>query len=218
LTMGCGAAKPAVDPPPNGAPEDWKQQVMATFRLLDKNGSGVISLIPYKKRETLFSEISVLGEDVLEKQKEIDDFTNQTVPILEFIEIMKTKIEAKGWEPVKALLTAVDTAAANSNLNECEKTARKVFKMMDSGWADPPNTGSLDFISKCEALSDETDKKAKDLLEGLEKDKKIAVNDWVTQVTGKVEVLGWPRALKQLKAIEARLEKVSDTDDMTAGM
>ena len=30
--------------------------------------------------------------------------------------------------------------------------------------------------------------------------------------------LGWPRAMKQLMALKARLNKVADTDDMTAGM
>jgi len=216
--MGCGGSALAKEPLPKDAPEEWKATVTASFRLLDKEGSGIITLVPFKKREILFSEVTVLGDDVAQKQKEIGDFESKVVSITDWIEVIKGKIEANGWAPVLALLEAIDAGVANSSLNQCEQIAKKVFKQMDSAWAEPANTGSLDFITECEALADQTDEKAKGLLVGLDKGKKLSANEWVAHVNAKVETLGWPRAQKQLKAIEARLDKVADAEDMTAGM
>jgi len=214
--MGCAGSTP--EPPPNGAPEDWKEKTMAVFRLLDKNQAHTIALVPKKKAEMVFSEISVLGEDVLEKQKAIDDFeANQAVNIVHWVEIIKLKIIAKGWGAVNELLEAVTVAVGDSSKNQCDSTAKGIYKEMDKSWCEPANTGSIDMIAECEALGDDTDKKVKDLLVGLEKDKKISADEWAAHVATKVEPLGWPRAMKQLMALKARLDKVADTDDMTAG-
>jgi len=219
--MGCAASGPAKEPAPKDAPEDWKATVMATFRSIDKNSTGTITLIPYKKRETVFSELSVLGDPVLEKQKELGDFPAKTVTILEWIDIIKAKVEEKGWGPVNEYLQAVDAVVKEgptSSANQSEQLAKKVFKDMDSNWAEPANTGALDFLEECKALADETDLKAKSLLDGLEAGKKISSADWVAHCNAKVEPLGFPRVMMQLRVIDARLEKVSDTGDMTAGM
>jgi len=218
--MGCGgssAAKP--DPPPNGAPEDWKAKPTATFKLLDKTESSWIVLVAYKVRETKFSEISALGDDIMEQQKAIGDFeTTEKVFLTDWIDLIKARIEDKGWEPVSNFLDAIDAAVADTKRNTCETLAKGIFKTMDEGWAEPANTKELDFASECEALADKTHIKAAALIEGLEKEKKMKVDEWVAHCKGKVEVLGWPRAQMCLKVLEARLEKVADAGDVVAGM
>ena len=144
LEMGCGGSSAAkAEPLPNGAPADWKDAPTATFKLLDKTGTGTIVLVSYKMRETTFSEISAMGDDVMELQKAIGDFASAPIVLMEdWIDLIKGRIEDKGWEEVSKFLTAVDAAVADTKRNVCETTAKAVFKLADEGWAEPPNTGT----------------------------------------------------------------------------
>ena len=57
---------------PVGAPPDWKDEACAVFDLLDKEGAGYISTVPSdapKVAGHCHSEISVLGEEVLDVKK-----------------------------------------------------------------------------------------------------------------------------------------------------
>lgn len=212
---------PAKDPPPNGAPETWKDTVAYTFKLLDKPGTGSIVLVSHKVRDTKFSEISALGEDLMEKQKSIGDFETALdgVTLETWTDSIKERIAAKGWGPVAEFLEAINAAIADGpRRNTCDAIAKTVFKTMDEGWAEPANTGELDFVTECEALGDKTDKKAAALINGLVKETKINVEAWRAHCNSKVETLGWPRAQMMLKVLEARLEKVADAGDVVAGM
>ena len=209
-----GGSTPAKDPPPNGAPADWKAKVTATFKVLDKEGAGYISTVPSKLAQTSLSEISVLGADVLEKQVAAGDLkASIMVTLPDWIAVIKGKCEEKGWGAVGAFLEAVDAAAATDKKSEVEAAARGCFAALDADWAEPPKSGAVDIASEVETLGDGIPTKCKSLLAGLEKGTKVSADEWIAHVSPKVDTLGGPRVLKMVGTITLRVEKAKEMED-----
>lgn len=212
--MGCGGSKASGPPAPAGAPADWKAQVEAVFKLLDKNGTGYIDTVPHKKRDEKFSEILVLGDAVVAAQLAAGDFTLDHPSMSEFVAAVQKGAEAQGWAPVGDLLAKITSAVeGDETKGGWQDLARNVFKKLDSKWCEPADTGSVDIVAELKGLGDKTDIKTATIASGLTEGTKIACDDFVTHVGTKVEPAGWPRVKKELMVIHARLEKVAELDD-----
>jgi hypothetical protein len=218
--MGCAGSKPSGPPPPPGAPDDWKAKAMAAFGALDKEKAGYITTVPSKQRDTKFSEIFMLGDEVIKKQQAAGDLElNLAVDLATWIGVVRTRCEDEsiGWEKVGAFLEAivasVEAADDAERKKKVEEKAALCFKGLDEDWADPPKTGAVDVAAECETLGDNTAAKVKSLLAGLEAGTAVGSEAFVAHVLGKMDALGWPRVLKMLSTIIARVEKAKDLAD-----
>jgi len=215
--MGCGPSAPKGPPPPNDAPADWTETVDAVFKL-DKPGAGYISTINFKKRDTKFSEITILGDDICKMMLEAGDLPeNEKMSSAEWVTTIRGKVEGKGWGPMEAFLKAVLKAAADDSLNDCATLGTAVYKSTATDWCQPATPDSVDMAKECKEMGDQTEIKAESILQGLAADKTITGEEWSTHLAARVNVVGWPRAKKELSSINARLEKVKELDDMGGG-
>ena len=212
--MGCGGSKPPAGPP-GGAPADYLAQATATFKLLDKDGSGSISLVAKRKMDEAFGEISVLGDEVVAKQVALGDFeTKPKVTLEAWLALVTTKVEEKTWAPMAELLAAIEGAVAAGEADGAklvEPLARDVFKKLDEGWVEPAKTGQVDVAVEAKELGDSTDEKTKGLTDGLPEGK-VDADAWTTHCLARLPVLGWPRTYAMLMVYSARLEKIADME------
>lgn len=183
--------------------------------MLDKNQTGLLSTVQHKKKDDIFSEITVLGDAVLKAQQEIGDLPNNpTLMMADFTAEMQKRADDKGWEAVDKFLDAITAGTADEAKGGWEQLSRNVFKNFDSKWCDQADTGSVDVANECKEIGDATDQKCKTILEGLQEGKKLSCDEWVKHVETKVEPVGWWRVKKELMTISARLDKVAELDGM----
>ena len=94
---------------PNDAPPaDWEALASATFHLLDKEGAGYITAVPADFAGYLghCSEISVLGDEVLKRQKLMGDVpVNLHLSLADWIGLLRERASSEfGSQSVEAFL------------------------------------------------------------------------------------------------------------------
>ena len=160
------------------------------------------------------------GRDVIKKQQAAGDLElHLEANLAQWIGMVRARSEdtSIGWEKVGAFLdaivAAVEAADDAERRKEVEQKAAACFKGLDEDWADPPKTGVVDVAAECETLGDSTSTKVRGLLAGLEAGTAVGSEAFVAHALGKVDALGWPRVLKMLSTIMARVEKAKEMAD-----
>ena len=212
---------------PVGAPPEWKDDASAVFDLLDKEGAGYITTVPAdapKVAGHCHSEISVLGDEVLEAQRAAGDFGLQlSISRDDWLATLSrlTSEDGRGWEPVGTFLQAISTAASNGvgKKGEVDEASRACFSALSDMMAGGPQSDGLeldafDVIGAVEELckSDPGVVRiwCKSLLAGLclPQGMPLSIDEWVAHCELRAEEIGWPRCIKMLITLTSHAESV----------
>lgn len=210
---------------PVGAPPNWKDEACAVFDLLDKEGAGYISTVPSdapKVAGHCHSEISVLGEEVLDAQRDAGDLGLMlNVSREDWVATLGqlASQDGRGWEPVAILLETIYTAASNGvgKKGEVEEHARACFSALSDMMAGGPQAeadelDAFDVVGAVEALcvADPGVVRVwcKSLLAGLclPTGAPLSADEWVAHCELRAEEIGWPRIMKMLITLTSHAE------------